>query len=148
MAARAYKRVQWYPEGPSRTKQSFAKECDINTILAKYTKTGLLEHVKTYQGYYGELPDAVDFQANLNAVIAAQAAFETLPATIRTKFFNDPAQFLAFVDDPDNAEEMVTLGLRDKPHPSATAPEASTEPPKSSKGEGDQTKPADSPPAS
>jgi len=140
-------RVQFYPEGESLTKQSFAKECDINTILAKYAKTGLIDHVKTYQGYYGHLPNSVDFQANLNAVIAAQTAFDTLPAKIREKFVNDPAKFLAFVDDPDNAEEMVTLGLREPSAPPATPPEASPEAPVTSSPEGGHpTPPADLPP--
>jgi len=140
-------RVQFHPEGPSRTKQSFAAECDINTILAKYAKTGLIEHVKRYGGFYGDLPNGADFQTHLNAVIAGQDAFNSLPAKIRDKFHNDPAQFLAFVDDVENAEEMVTLGLREKPssRPEAS-PEASTGDPvkKSSPGGGDQTtEPAD-----
>ena len=36
-----------------RTKQAHQKETDINYILAKYTKTGILEHAEKYASRYG-----------------------------------------------------------------------------------------------
>lgn len=110
-AYRPHPRVVYSSNLPSRAKQSFAAECDINTIMKKYNKTGLIDHVNKYQGNYGELPDEVDYHANLNAVMAAKEAFASLTAEIRLRFGNDPAQFLAFVDDPENIDEMIALGL-------------------------------------
>lgn len=134
-------RVQFHPVGESRTKQSFQAECDINNILAKYAKTGLIDHVKKHGGYYGDLPLSNDFQTNLHAIMEAQASFDSLPANIRDRFQNDPARFLAFVEDPENGEEMVALGLREN-SPSTASPEASTGAPVSSPAEGPPTAPA------
>lgn len=100
-----------YP--PSMTKQSFAAECDINNILKQYKTSGMLAHVnaKAAQGQYLDLPAEVDFQTALNTVMRAEDAFASLPSKLRTRFGNDPAEFLVFCADPANAEEMRTLGL-------------------------------------
>jgi len=97
--------------GQSRTKQSFKAECDINTILKKYQKTGLLSHVSQYQGRYEDLPSEIDYQQSLNAIIAAEESFSSLPSKIRARFGNDPAEFLQFVENPANENEMIDLGL-------------------------------------
>lgn len=102
-------------EEPSMAKQSFRDECDINNIMKKYEKTGLLDHVNQYQGQYADLTGIVDYHTALNQVIAAEEAFMTLPAGIRSRFDNDPGNFLAFVDDPNNEEEMIKMGLKQVP---------------------------------
>lgn len=93
------------------TDQSFVKECDINSIMAKFVKTGILEHQSRYQGNYGDFTGAMDYQSALNAVMAADDMFMTLPAEIRAKFENDAGRFLDFVDDPNNMDQMVEMGL-------------------------------------
>lgn len=100
-----------FGDEPSLTKQSEADACDINKIMGQYEKTGLLPHINHYQGRYEDLGDSRSYHENLNAVIAAQDAFDSLPASIRTRFGNDPALFLDFVSDPDNREEMEKMGL-------------------------------------
>lgn len=95
----------------SLVKQSFKKECDINHILSKYQKTGLVDHVSKYQGNYDDLSEPVDYQTALNIVINAQHSFESLPSSIRKKFNNSPQEFLEFVDNPDNLPEMEKLGM-------------------------------------
>jgi len=95
----------------SRTKQSFKDECDINNILKKYQKSNLLEHVNTHQGDYSDLGDQLSYQESLNIIINAKNSFNTLPSSIRKQFENDPAQFLAFVSNPDNAPAMEEMGL-------------------------------------
>lgn len=104
--------------GTSRAKQSFRDECDINTIMAKYQKTGLITHVSKYGGQYGDLLNSVDYQTALNKTMEAGEAFQSLPSGIREKFENDPGQFLAFVEDPENEAEMIEMGLAtSKPAP-------------------------------
>jgi phage internal scaffolding protein len=114
--------------GPGLAQQHFKDECDVNRILAKYQKTGLLDHVNRFQGDYADLSAVPDFQDSLNAVIDAQEAFMTLPSSIRKQFDNDPAQFLDFVHDPSNRDEMVKMGLAKAPSPKV-APEPVVEPP-------------------
>jgi phage internal scaffolding protein len=101
--------------GPGLAQQHFKDECDVNNILRKYQKTGLIDHVNRFQGDYADLSDVPDFQDSLNAVIDAQEAFMTLPSSIRKQFGNDPAAFLDFVHDPDNRDEMVKMGLSKAP---------------------------------
>ena len=43
----------------SMTKQSFADECDINNIMKRYIKDGVVNHLNTYQGNYGDFTGAV-----------------------------------------------------------------------------------------
>jgi phage internal scaffolding protein len=99
-----------YCEDPSRTKQSFKEECDINTILKRFNVTGQLP-VGPLQPQYGDFSGVFDYQTALNAVIAAQESFNALPATLRNRFANDPAAFVDFCSDESNREEMIRLGL-------------------------------------
>lgn len=114
MFYRKHKRVALEFKQPSRAKQQFRDECDINAIMAKYKKTGLVEHVNRYQGQYGDFSTVADYQEALNMVMEAQQAFMSLPAHVRTRFDNDPGQYLEFVQDPGNQEEMVKMGLAHK----------------------------------
>lgn len=100
--------------GKSMTKQAHKDECDINRIMAKYQKTGVITHVAKYAMEYGDATD-IDYQTALNTVIEAQRMFADLPSSVRRKFDEDPAEFLAFVQNPENVEEMRELGLVDVP---------------------------------
>lgn len=94
----------------SRTKQSHAKEADINFIMARYHKTGLLEHSRKHAPNYG-FATSDDFHTSMNIITQAQEMFEDLPSPLRARFYNDPAQFLDFVSDDENREELIELGL-------------------------------------
>lgn len=102
---------------PSRTKQQFREECDINTLMKKYEKTGLMTHVNRHEGRYEDVAGAVDYQEAANIVMAAQSTFMSLPATVRKHFDNDPGAFMEFVTNPDNKDKMVELGLMNAPAP-------------------------------
>lgn len=112
----------------SMTKQSFAQESEINNIMAKYEKTGLIEHVKAHSGY-ADMPAGLDYQAALQMTIEADIAFNELPALVRKEFDNDPFQFLEFVADPDNVERMGELGLLNPvEEPASTEGDPASEP--------------------
>jgi len=97
-----------------RTEQCHKSQCDINNILAKHAKTGLLDHVQRYNGSYEDVSSAEDYHASLNTVMRAEEAFSSLPSDIRNRFKNDPASFLEFVGNPENDDEMYKLGLKVK----------------------------------
>ncbi len=100
---------------PTMTKQSFADECDVNNIMKRFEKTGVLDHLNTHQGDYADFIGVEDYKTSMDRIQAATAAFMTIPARIRAQFDNDPAKFVAFAEDPDNLDAMVDLGLANKP---------------------------------
>lgn len=136
-----HKRIRKEFPNPSLTKQSFREESEINNILAKYQKTGLIEHVAKHSPKYGELPDQAEFETAMNIIATANSMFEELPSSIRSRFENDAGQFLDFVSDENNIEELVTLGILD-------APEAPPEPLEPSPGPADPVTPKEPEPAS
>lgn len=97
-------------EGAGRTKQSFKSECDINQIMARYIKTGTLDFAQKHAPQYGDVR-GIDFERGLTIVRQAQSMFAELPARVRARFGNDPAEFLHFVQDPETLDEQRELGL-------------------------------------
>lgn len=95
---------------PGMTDQSQAADCDVNKIVDRYMKTGVLPGTDV-EGLYGDFVDVTDFQTSMNIVIRAQEQFDALDAKVRKRFGNDPSEFLAFCNDPSNAKELVSLGL-------------------------------------
>jgi phage internal scaffolding protein len=100
-------------EEPSLAQQHFKEECDINTILQKFNVTGLLPEAPL-SPRYGDFSGIGDYHSALNRVIAAQDEFEALPAQIRARFDNDPAQLIEFLQDENNRLEAEELGLVEK----------------------------------
>lgn len=105
------RRVKAPIKGKSLTKQSFAESCDINHILAKYEKTGVLEYARDNQGSYADVSQMGDFREACEVVLQARELFDAMPAKLRKRFNNDPGDFLDFMDDPSNKDEIVALGL-------------------------------------
>ncbi len=95
----------------SLTRQADKDDCDVNQILEKYKLTGTLSHVSNKPMSYLDLASVPDYQAGLNMIVEAQAAFDQLPANLRERFSNDPKYFLEFVSKPENIKEMVSLGI-------------------------------------
>jgi len=94
----------------SKTKQAFAEECDINTIVRRFNLTGQLpDNVRAPM--YGDFEQVFDFHSAMNAVAAAGEAFDMMPADVRARFANDPAAFVDFCSNPDNRAEAIKLGL-------------------------------------
>lgn len=97
-------------EDKSRAQQHMRDETDINIILARFLKTGVIpQGVKTPT--YGDFSQVLDFQTAQNALIAADREFMKIPAKIRSRFENDPQQFMEFCMDDKNIDEMRKLGL-------------------------------------
>lgn len=113
--ANGSKIVRYFNVEPTLTKQSLAEDCDINVIMARFEKTGLLSHTNEASPRYGDFADVVDYDESLRVVMEADEAFMSLPAKVRARFENDPAQLIEFVRDPANAVEALALGLIEPP---------------------------------
>lgn len=105
----------------SRTQQHFKDECDIDRILKKYNETGFLVNPLEPRrpAKWGDFSSVADYQASMNRLVQVQEAFDALPSRVRERFRNDPMQMLAFLEDPANKEEAVSLGLVSPPEKSA-----------------------------
>lgn len=103
-------RVQTFNTEPSRTKQSFKAECDINTIISRFLKTGTLDFAAKNEPRYGDCT-GIEYQSAMQTVAAAKTLFQELPAALRARFENEPAHFLDFVHDEKNRDEARELGL-------------------------------------
>ena len=115
------------PKGSTGAKQSFKDECDINLIMARYQRTGAIDHVTKHQPNYG-YATSMEFTEAMQTVAYGQTMFNELPSTIRTKFDNDAAQFLDYVQDPANEDQLADLGLEKAKQETETAKPASEAP--------------------
>jgi len=110
---RRRKRVQVNFEGKGRTQQHFKDDCDINTIMLKYQKTGLVPTMKGKPAY-GDFTTGLDFADCQRKVQEAEEQFLKLPARLRSRFQNDPSELLQFVSNEENRAEAEELGLIEK----------------------------------
>lgn len=100
-------------QGPedSQVQQHLSAETDINNIMAKYRKTGVLSHVTNMAHEYGDFSEVPDYKTAMEQIMAADHLFMQLPAAVRDRFGNDPANFITFATDAENLEELRKLGL-------------------------------------
>lgn len=90
--------------------QSAEEESNINTIVRRFGISGELpNNIRMPQS--GDFTGLPDFHAAMNIVRQAQEEFLKVPAELRARFNNDPARFMAFVEDGSNYEEALKLGL-------------------------------------
>lgn len=113
---------------PSRTRQAHKDECDINFLMDRYERTGLFfdpaDQGTRVSPQFGDF-NGFDYIEAMNAVVEANDRFSALPARLRARFENDPAQLLFFLQDEKNRDEAISLGLLDKPaEPAPTVPPA------------------------
>lgn len=103
----------------SLTQQSDLNESDINIIMERFGQTGQLPKVNI-DAMYGDFSEAGDYQNAMNMVNAANEAFAMVPAKVRKEFDNDAARFIAYVEDPKNAEQVEKWGLTNPKAPKET----------------------------
>lgn len=100
-------------QGPeeSMVQQNLSAETDINNIMAKYAKTGQFHHVTPMAAEYGDFSNVPDYKTAMEHIMASNELFMELPAKVRDRFGNDPANFIEFATDAENIEELRKLGL-------------------------------------
>lgn len=95
------------------TQQSGKDECDINVIVERAKRGADLSKLTRgdvpIYGDFTEIP--TDLRDCLNSVRRADALFMSLDAVVRRRFENDPANLLDFLNDPNNRDEAISLGL-------------------------------------
>lgn len=114
-------RVQYSSSRPSRTKTTFASESDINVIVGRFLKTGLLPS-RTQQPQFGDVSHIPTGTDALMAVRNAQLKFESLPLSLRKELDHDFTKFELWLRDPANLDRAAKLGLISIPKPPEKAP--------------------------
>ena len=129
--------------GASLTKQSFIDEADINNIMRKYSMNDIELGRQALENYEFDATEIPDFHEAMNKVAEAQQLFLTMPSNIREVFNHDAGRFLDFVQDPENSEELVEMGLARPKSVSAQQPQVAggdgTQPAKAGKKEPQKT---------
>lgn len=97
---------------PSKTDASQANECDPNYIMKKFRKTGTITHLAKGIGSYQDVSNIPDLHLAMTQVSQAQQAFDALPSELRRRFGNSPVEMIHFLQDPNNDQEAIKLGLK------------------------------------
>ena len=99
-------------QDPSLAQQHMKDECDINIIVERFGVTGKFP-VSPIEPTYGDFSGVSDYHDALNRIEASNKAFMALPAKIRAKFDHDPNALLQFLQNEDNRDEAIEIGLID-----------------------------------
>lgn len=101
----------------SLTNQADMENADINKIMARYEKTGLLTDGFGVERkpVYGDFTQVKDYHSLLSSIRNVERAFGLLPVSLRNRFENDPQKLIDFLDNPENDAEAIKLGLKDRP---------------------------------
>lgn len=97
------------------TVQSDRADADINTIIARYLKTGVPPPVSRGEGFYGDVSHLSGLADSLIKIQEADLLFMQYPAALRERFDNDKVTFIEFLENPRNRDEAIELGLILKP---------------------------------
>lgn len=118
--------------GSDGAKQEMREAVDLNSIIKRYNQTGQMPgFMQSAPPVFADVSQFGDFASALRRVTAAQDTFAALPADIRSRFGNEAANLVAFIQDDTNYDEAVKLGIVEKkalpeplPPPAAPVPPA------------------------
>lgn len=109
---------------PGFTVQSDAKDADINVIVARLLKGGMVPPTLGGEPFFGDVSEIGNLADCLMVVQKADRLFMSFPANIRERFDNSPEEFVSFLSDEKNRSEAEELGIiakRPVPEPAVPA---------------------------
>lgn len=95
----------------SMTQQCFSEAADINRIMTRWLNGGPPPVSDASRAVFKDVSHGLDYREILDRVMEVQESFDSLPAELRSRFANDPANLLDFVGNPANFDEATKLGL-------------------------------------
>jgi len=113
--------------GNTKVQRQFKDEVDLKNIIRKYNR-GILPSGNSGQSQFIDFTKIPDPIQALNVAAQLKGYFTSLPANVRLRFGNDPANLVHFMNDPNNKDEAIRLGLAKAPPKAAAAPKAAAEP--------------------
>jgi len=90
-------------------KQQSKDECDINNILRRYERTGMLSHLAEGVPTYMDVSEVGDYRSAMEHLRSTEKFFMGLPARVREQFGNDPVEFIDQVSSlaPKELDELL-----------------------------------------
>lgn len=109
---------------PSLTEQSHRKECNINCIIDRYKRTGVLGTIEqTRDMFYGDFANVGTFHEAQNLLAESREKFMALPSNVREAFGNDVTKFLDALRDNSQIGKLIDLGIVKKVAENIATPE-------------------------
>lgn len=102
---------------PSKTDQTFSQEVEINQIMDRYTKHGIVPSSSRTPGVYDDFTRYTGLMDALNKIKSAEEVFHSLNKKLQNRFGN-PEELAKYLLDEKNYDEAVKLGIfpkRDEP---------------------------------
>lgn len=109
-----------YCDEPTLTVQAHAGDCDINEIIRRSQIAGGLP-ISNKVAQYGDFTQIPSTHEAFEFVRLASEAFMTLDWKLRERFDNSPQKMIDFLNDANNRDEAVKLGLVNAPQEAAAA---------------------------
>jgi len=94
---------------PSLTQQQFAEEADINTIVDRFLRSGVMP-TPTQMPQYVDYEGVFDFQSAMNVVRSADENFMRLDAKVRSRLTTLLKSFLSFLQIPRILRRLSVWG--------------------------------------
>lgn len=109
-----------------RTQQSFKADADINVIMSRYLKTGVLPKSREGEGQYVDTTlSAFDFQQASDQIASARGAFSRLSSAERDSYGNSVETWLDAIAQERATEAAAAAEAGgEAPPPAPKAPEA------------------------
>lgn len=109
-------RIQYgYENVPSRAEQHGWQDTDINYLMKRYSPDELSNYIASRNQHRIEILDhdfskEPNLQEAKNIVVELNRQYDSLPEELK-RMFNGPLEFLKYVDNPENREKLIKLGL-------------------------------------
>lgn len=104
------------------TQQHLKEEVDVNNIVRRF---GLSELPRwSREGVYGDFTGISDYESAREKIASVDRAFMSLPADIRDRFRNDPAELVRFAESVSEDEFEAAMAPEASSEPAAPAPAA------------------------
>ena len=101
---------------PSMTYQADKDDCDINNILDKYARFGTLPTVNNNPPVYADVSTTPSSFLEAQEIIRnAQDSFNGLSSDIRREFHDNPFEMIEFLNNPENHNKAIELGIIEQP---------------------------------
>jgi len=105
---------------PSLTQQHHLEEVNINKIISRFNKTGVLGDGVVRTPRYADVSLFGDFSQAQQKIAEGRAAFAALPVSVRKLAGNDPMRLWEVLNNPENRimlEKAGVLKAPEKPEP-------------------------------